>query len=90
MRVLFRLFAIVIGVLAGRLGRRLFKDLWSRIDEGDPPAVTSLDASLPKVLAAVTLEATMIAGMVAIAERLAARAFQHLFGVSVAPKKKQS
>jgi hypothetical protein len=89
MRLLYRLFALLTGVIASRLGRSVFKDLWSRIDDGEPPAPTNLDASLRKVVLAATLEAATMAGVGAVSERITASAFHHLFGVSVAPKDKQ-
>src|SRR5947209_4005492 len=46
MRIVYKLFAKITGGVAGRLGKGLFKSLWSLVDTTDePPEATSLDAS---------------------------------------------
>lgn len=81
MRILYKPFALVAGLIATRVGKSIFKGLWSRIDEGDPPGPRKLEASLPKVVIAATLEAATMAAVGAVAERASATAFHHLTGV---------
>ena len=89
MRLLYKPFAIIAGVIATRIGRSTFKTLWSKIDSGDPPDPTSGEASMPKVVGAAALEAETMAGMAAAADRASAKAFHYLIGVWPG-KKKQS
>lgn len=89
MRFVYKVFAKITGGVAAKLGQRLFKSLWSRIDEHDPPKPERLDASFAKVLLGATLEAATMAAVAAVVERATASTFQHLFGVSVEPKKKE-
>jgi hypothetical protein len=88
MRIVYKLFARITGLIAARLGLSLFKSLWARIDERQPPKPTNLDVSLPKVVASATLEAATMAAVAAVVERATASTFSHLFGVSPEPKKK--
>lgn len=80
MKFLYKPFAMIAALFFARVGRSIFKALWSAVDEGDPPQPTSRNASLPKVMAAAALEASTMAGASAVAERVSARTFHHLTG----------
>lgn len=82
MRILYKVFSKMTGSIAARLGKGVFKGIWARIDEREPPPPTALDASLPKVVGAATLEAATMAGVGALVERASAQAFKHLTGFS--------
>jgi Protein of unknown function (DUF4235) len=86
-KLLYKPFAIVASVIAARLGRSIFRSLWSRIDAGDPPDPTAPDASLSKVVGARALEAATMAGVAAAANRASARVFYQLTGVWPGKKK---
>src|ERR1700730_12145753 len=87
MRILYKPFAVVAGVIGARLGRSAFKTLSAKIDATDPPDPTTAYASLPKVVAAAALEAATMAGIAAAVDRASARAFHYLTGIW--PGKKQ-
>jgi hypothetical protein len=89
MRLLYKVFSRVSGVLASRIGKAAFKSAWSKIDQEDPPKATNLDASLGKVVVGATLEAATMAATAAVVERVAASTFSYLFGVSPEPKPKR-
>jgi hypothetical protein len=89
MKVLYKPFAMIAGIIAARLGRSLFKGLWSRIDEAEPPKATTRDASLPKVVGAAALEAATMAGVAAAVNRVSARWFQYLTGIWPGDKEKK-
>ncbi len=86
MRLLYKPFSIIAGVIAAKLGQSMFKKLWSRIDDSEPPKPTTEEASLPKVVAAAALEAATLAGIAALVDRFSARTFQHLTGIWPAKK----
>jgi hypothetical protein len=88
MRILYKPFAIVAGVIGARLGQNLFKTLWAKIDSSEPPAPTASDASLPKVVGAAALEAATMAGVAAAVDRASARWFHYLTGIW--PEKKKA
>ncbi len=81
MRILYKPFAIIASVIAARLGRSIFRSLWSRIDDVEPPAATAADASFPRVVGAAALEAATMAGVAAAVNHASARAFHHLTGI---------
>ena len=81
MRIIFKPFALIASLIAVRLGKGMFKSLWARVDDGDPPDPTAPNASLGKVVGAAALEAATLASMAALADRAAARVFEYLTGV---------
>jgi Protein of unknown function (DUF4235) len=81
MKLLYKPFAVIAAVIAARVGRSVFKTLWSRIDDADPPDPSTLGAPLPKVVGAAALEAATMAGVGAAADRASAKAFHHLTGI---------
>ena len=89
MKLLYKPFALIAGLIAARISRSVFKALWSKIDSGEPPAPTTPDASLPKVVGAAALEAATTAGFAAAAARASARAFHYLIGIWPGEKRKK-
>ena len=81
MKLFFMPFEIVARMIATRVGRALFRSLWSRVDRTDPPNPTAPEASFTKVVGAAALEAATMASVGAAADRAAAEAFHHLTGV---------
>jgi hypothetical protein len=90
-RLLYKPFAIIASLLATRIGKAVFRGLWSRIDTAEPPGATAPNASLPKVVGAAALEAATMASVAAAADRASARAFEWLTGVwpGKEPKEKE-
>lgn len=80
MKILYKPFAILASVLAARIGRSVFKAIWTKIDSAPPPEPTIEQASLPKIVGAAALEAATMAGVGAAVDRASARTFQHLTG----------
>src|SRR5947209_1092223 len=81
MKLLYKPFSILSRVIASRIGKTVYRGLWSRIDEHEPPAPTASGTNLAKVLEAAVLEAATMAAFGALADRASATAFQYLFGV---------
>jgi hypothetical protein len=81
MKILYKPFGIIAGLIGARIATAIFKALWARIDEEEPPKPTTADASFPKVVGAAALEAATMAGVGAAVDRVGARAFHHLTGI---------
>jgi hypothetical protein len=81
MKLLYKPFSLIAGVIAARIGKALFKALWSRIDDAEPPEAAAPEAGMPKVVGAKALEAATMAGVAAAVDRVTAQAFHHLTGV---------
>ena len=91
MKLLYKPFAMIASLLAARIGKAIFRGLWSQIDDAEPPRATAPNASLPKVVGAAALEAATMASVAAAASRASARVFHALTGVwpGKEPKKKE-
>lgn len=94
MKLLYKPFSLLAGLIAARLGKAIFKGVWARVDaQREPPEPTAPEASLTKVVGAAALEAATMASIGAAADRVAAEAFHHLTGIwpgKPAAKRKQS
>ena len=88
MKLLYKPFALIAGLIGARLGETFFKALWAKIDGGEPPGATTEDASIGKVVSAKALEAAMLAGTAAATDRAGRRSFEWLFGVFPGEKRK--
>lgn len=80
MKLLYKPFAIIAGLIASRLSRSVFRSLWSSIDEQPPPAPGSGQGSLGKVVGAQALQGAVMAGVSAAVDRAFATSFHHLVG----------
>lgn len=81
MKFIYKPFGIIAGLIGARIATAIFKALWARIDEEEPPKPTTEDASFPKVVGAAALEAATMAGVGAVVDRAGARAFHHVTGI---------
>ncbi len=81
MKILYKPFGIIAGLIGTRIANSVFKLIWSRIDDEAPPKATTADVSLPKVVGAAALEAATTAAIGAAADRAGARTFHHLTGI---------
>src|SRR5690349_11863759 len=81
MKLIYKPFGIVMGVIAGLLSKRLFEFIWSKFDDEDPPKPTTKYAPWGKVLAAAAVEGITFKVTRAAVDRAGAKGFDHLTGV---------
>lgn len=81
MKIFYKPFGIIAGLIGARIAKAIFTALWARIDTEAPPKPTTEDASFPKVIGAAALEAATMAGIGAAVDRTGARVFHHLTGI---------
>lgn len=81
MKLLYKPFGIVAGIVGGLLARRLFTAVWGLIDDEEPPEAKTERASWPRVLAAAAIQGATFSATRAVVDRAGARGFEHLFGV---------
>jgi hypothetical protein len=81
LRLLYKPFAIISAIIAGRVGRSVFRSIWAKIDDGPPPTPGSGGGSTMKVVGAQALQAGVMAGTAAAVDRTFARFFHHLIGI---------
>ncbi len=81
MKILYKPFSIIAGLIGARIAKAIFQALWSRIDEAEPPKPTTEGASFPKIVGAAALEAATMACVGAAVDRAGAATFHHLTGI---------
>ncbi len=80
MKLLYKPFAIIGGLIAARLGRSMFRTLWARIDQEPPPAPGTGEASIVKVVGSRALQGAVMGAIAAAVDRAFASSFHHLIG----------
>jgi hypothetical protein len=80
MKVLYKPFAVIAGLVGAKLGDRVFRALWAKVDSGEPPKPTLREATTGKVVAAAALQAAAHSGAKAATTRATARSFHYLTG----------
>ncbi len=81
MKIVYKPFALIARFGGVWLGKTVFKGVWSRIDDGDPPTASTEGASFGKVLFASALQGATMTTSAAIVNRLSARWFKFVTGV---------
>jgi hypothetical protein len=81
LRLLYKPFAVAGAIIAGKLGRSVFRSIWAKIDQAPPPRPGSGEGSTLKVVGARALQAGVMAGTAAAVDRTFARFFHHLIGI---------
>lgn len=56
MKLIFTPISIVLGLLAGMVGSKIFEKIWSLIDDEEPPSPEHREFSWPKLVAALIVE----------------------------------
>jgi len=55
-KVVFTPFSIVLGLIAGMVGKKIFEKVWSVVDDEEPPRPEHRQFSWPKLVTALLLE----------------------------------
>ena len=87
LKLIYKPFGIIAGLLAALVGKRLFNFVWTKIDDEDPPKATTEEADWTKVLAAAALQGLVFQTVRAAVNRGGAEGFQYLTGVWPGEKK---
>ena len=80
MGLLYKPFGILLGILAGLLGRRLFTFVWEKIDDEEPPEPTTEEASWRRVLAVAALQGVIFRATRVAVDRYGAIGWRYLTG----------
>jgi hypothetical protein len=81
MKLIYKPFGIVFGILAGILSKKLFNVVWGLIDRNEPPKPTTQDADWSKVLAAAAVQGVTFKVTRAAVDRAGAKGFSRLTGI---------
>jgi hypothetical protein len=81
MKLLYKPYAIVFGVLGGLIARKIFEAVWARVDdEGVPPTPMQKEFGWPKVLAGAAVEGVIYSVVKAAVSRGGAQGIEALTG----------
>jgi Protein of unknown function (DUF4235) len=56
MKFVFAPISIVLGLIAGSFGKKIFEQIWGLIDDEEPPKPEHREFSWPKLIAALAVE----------------------------------
>jgi Protein of unknown function (DUF4235) len=79
-KFIFIPFSIVSGLIAGMIGKKLFEQLWSVVDDEDPPESEHREATWGKVIAAAALQGAIFRATKIAVDRGSRTAFANLTG----------
>src|ERR687887_106831 len=81
MKILYKPFGLVLGVLAGIVSQKLFNAVWGIFDKEEPPKPTTERADWPKVIAAAAVQGITFRVTRATVDRLGAQGFRYFTGI---------
>jgi xanthosine utilization system XapX-like protein len=79
-KLLYKPFGIIAGIIGGLLSRRLFNAVWGLVDDQEPPTAKTKRATWPKVLGAAAAQGLTFSVTRAAVDRAGAKSFQHVTG----------
>ena len=80
MKIVFTPVSVVLGLIAGIIGQKIFEKLWSVVDDQEPPSPEHREFSWPKLLAALLIEGAIFRLVKGITDHGARRAFAKATG----------
>ncbi len=80
MKIIFTPFSIVLGLLAGMIGKKIFEQIWGLIDDDEPPEPKHREFEWPKLLAALLLEGAIFRLIKGLTDHGARRSVARLTG----------
>lgn len=80
MKFIYKPFAIVVGLIAGMLSKKVFEKVWGAIAEDDPRDPDDRDASWVEVLASAAVGGAILKVVQALVRRGGAKGFERATG----------
>ena len=81
MGLIYKPFGIVLSLLAGFAGKKVFDFVWTKIDDQEPPKATTQDTSWPRLLSAAAVQGVIFRVTRFVVDRYGAIGFNYLTGV---------
>jgi hypothetical protein len=79
-KLIYKPFGFILGLLAGILGRKAFNFAWTKIDDQHPPKGTTEHAPWVKVLGAAALQGVIFKTTRVVVDRYGAIGWRYLTG----------
>lgn len=87
MKLIYKPFGLILGLLSGLVASKLFNALWGVFDKEEPPKPTTRETSWPKVIGAAAMQGVTFKVVRAVVDRKGAEGFAYLTGSWPGPKK---
>jgi len=85
-KLIYKPFGIVMGLLSGLVAKKLFEAVWGIFDKEEPPKPTTRDTSWAKVIGAAAVQGVTFKVTRAVVDRGGAKGFAYLTGSWPGPK----
>ena len=86
MKLIYKPFGIVFGLLAGQASKKLFAAIWGIVDDEEPPKPTTRQTSWAKVIGAAAMQGVVFKLVRAVVDRNMAQGFHFLTGTWPGPE----
>lgn len=80
MKIAFTPLSIVLGLIAGSVGKKIFEQIWGLVDDEEPPDAKHRDISYPKLVAALLFEGAIFRLVKGLTDHGARQAFARTTG----------
>jgi hypothetical protein len=81
MKILYKPFGLILGLLAGIVSQKLFNVVWGLFDKEEPPKPTTQEADWTKVISAAAVQGVTFRVTRAAVDRFGAKGFHYVTGV---------
>lgn len=80
MSFIYKPIGIVLGLIAGQIGKKVFNVVWTKIDDEDPPKGTTEESPWSKILIAAALQGMILRTTRVVVDRYGAKGWSYLTG----------
>ncbi|MFL5872330.1 MAG: DUF4235 domain-containing protein [Solirubrobacterales bacterium] len=80
MKIVFTPISIVLGLIAGLIGQKIFEKIWGLVDDQEPPSPEHREFSWPKLIAALLVEGAIFRLVKGLTDHGARRTFANVTG----------
>lgn len=80
MKFIYKPFAIIVGLIAGLLGRKVFEQVWGMVADDDPRDADDRDGSWAEILASAAIGGAIVKVVQALVRRGGAKGFERATG----------
>ena len=80
MKIIFTPISVVLGLIAGIVGQKIFEKLWSLVDDQEPPSPEHREFSWPKLVGALLVEGAIFRLVKGLTDHGARRTFAKVTG----------
>jgi hypothetical protein len=80
MKLIFTPISLILGLIAGLLGQKIFEKVWGLVDQEEPPSPEHKEFSWPKLIAALVVEGAIFRLVKGLTDHGARRTFAKVTG----------